>query len=650
MSDELQAGDVFATHYRLEELIGEGGFARVFRASSPHGPVAVKLLRPSAPDEAAAREERFRREAAILAGLRSPHTVRLFDSGMTDEQPYLVSELLAGDDVADIIARGPCSESIVATVLFGVLHALDEAHAHGLVHRDVTPTNVRLVPTPHGPVAKLFDFGVARVEDAEQTRLTQTGAMVGTPRYMAQEQLLGAPATPASDIYSLAVVAYEMLLGTDAPGLDDPTSRLFIDETAPVSEPLRAMLNAMLEPSAARRPQRAAELLRQLQGPSPTEVAAAPESSTSNLAWIALLIIVVAVCAIAIARIVHRTTDNEPQPPPPVKMPVAMVPDVAVQPQDFGAAPDLAVPEEESPKPCEVEQPFVGWNRVETMSGLELRSYLTYAPALPPGTRAPLIVVLTDYREATSSLLDVDALDATRAGIDLHTTREFIEEIGLRQVADEHGVVIAVAHGPDHVKRVPLDFDLTAFDLVQKQLCIDPGRLFVAGMSLAGGRAMKVRCEDFVAGVATIRHRTFERCETSLKVPHIHFAFENDPLLPIGGGPTCNEEVVFPLADYELLWNQHLACGAAKMRPVKHHRDASCRSSSCDAAPFMSCVVPGHRSGLYPYVPSQCGKPAIDVDYEFGPAMWKFFSALEPVLEADAGADADGVPVEPDRD
>ncbi|HVW18175.1 MAG TPA: serine/threonine-protein kinase, partial [Solirubrobacteraceae bacterium] len=207
------AGTVVLDRYELVEPLGSGGFATVWRGHDRRldREVAVTAIAPGARPAAAARAER---EALAAARLSHPSIVALYEAGRDDEAVYLVSELVHGADVRELLDEGALSDRDVLRIGATMCDALAHAHARGVVHRDVKPGNV-LVPdaTGLGVVAKLTDFGIARL--AGDDALTETGDVIGTLAYMAPEQADGRVATPASDLYSLALVLYEALSGVN---------------------------------------------------------------------------------------------------------------------------------------------------------------------------------------------------------------------------------------------------------------------------------------------------------------------------------------------------------------------------------------------------------------------------------------------------
>jgi serine/threonine-protein kinase len=195
--------------YELHAIIGEGTFGRVYRGRDRRlaRPVAVKVIKPWwAEDPEWART--FEREAQLLASINDPGIVQIFDVGATGEGLYYVAELVEGESLADRLGRGPLRPGEAVDLAQQIGAALAQAHARRIVHRDVKPANVLI--SAHGR-AKLGDFGVARL--AEGTSEGGGATIVGTPRYMAPEQARGGAITPATDVYALGVVLYEMLSG-----------------------------------------------------------------------------------------------------------------------------------------------------------------------------------------------------------------------------------------------------------------------------------------------------------------------------------------------------------------------------------------------------------------------------------------------------
>ncbi len=207
---EALAGTTLADKYRLLRLLGSGGMGYVYQAEQLDlgRSVAVKLLRPELSSNAV---QRFRNEAKSASRINHPHAVAVYDFGVTDEEvPFLVMEHLRGQTLASLIEAQPLSPQRIVALTAQVLSALAEAHACGVVHCDLTSDNVIVERLRDGDdFAKVIDFGLARAFDAVQPG----SRIVGTPEYMAPEQIRGEPVTPATDLYAVGVLLYEMIVG-----------------------------------------------------------------------------------------------------------------------------------------------------------------------------------------------------------------------------------------------------------------------------------------------------------------------------------------------------------------------------------------------------------------------------------------------------
>jgi WD40 repeat protein len=200
---------LLAGRYRLEGLLGRGGMGEVYRAvdTSDGQVVAVKVLPAAAGHQHA---DRMRREAQVVASLAGPHIVELLDAGDDDGRVYLAMRLVDGADLRRLLAGGRLDPARAVDILTQVAEALDTAHANGIVHRDVKPSNILL---SEDGTAYLTDFGIARPLDPEVTKMTVTGGYVGSLDYIAPEQLRGLDVTGTADVYSLTCVLYECLTG-----------------------------------------------------------------------------------------------------------------------------------------------------------------------------------------------------------------------------------------------------------------------------------------------------------------------------------------------------------------------------------------------------------------------------------------------------
>jgi eukaryotic-like serine/threonine-protein kinase len=206
--------------YRLVELIGRGGMGEVWRAEHRlfARPAAIKLITSQRLDEASGiAEERFRREAQVAAGLRSPHTIQLYDFGITrDRRLYYVMELLEGCDLQALVTRyGAQPPERVAYILRQACRSLAEAHSAGMVHRDIKPGNLHIGRLGlEYDFVKVLDFGLVKREGGlPDIQLTAPEAISGTPAYMAPEMASGQPVDSRADLYALGCVGYFLVTG-----------------------------------------------------------------------------------------------------------------------------------------------------------------------------------------------------------------------------------------------------------------------------------------------------------------------------------------------------------------------------------------------------------------------------------------------------
>ena len=212
-------GDVFAEKYLIEQVLGEGGMCVVFAARhlQLEQRVAIKVLRPEMLYQPEVIE-RFQREGKAAIQIRSDHVVRIFDVGSDEASgPYIVMECLEGSDLdALLLANGPLPIDAAVDYMLQASEALAEAHALGIVHRDVKPANIFLTRRADGsPLVKVLDFGISKIGgESKNPKLTAHGAVMGSPRYMSPEQMHGTRDVDARcDVWALGVVLYELLVG-----------------------------------------------------------------------------------------------------------------------------------------------------------------------------------------------------------------------------------------------------------------------------------------------------------------------------------------------------------------------------------------------------------------------------------------------------
>jgi serine/threonine protein kinase len=253
--------------YEIQSQIGEGAMGTVYSAVHPliGKMVAVKVLKPELCANQASLD-RFLHEAQAVNKIGHPNIVDVFSfNELPDGRVYFVMEWLRGEDLKVRLSRGPMAVEEACDVLDGIARALEAAHAKQIVHRDLKPDNVFLHRIDNGPVmVKLLDFGIAKlVKQSPGTEKTQTGNMLGTPRYISPEQARGVNVDYRSDIYSLGVMAYETLAGR-APFQGETAMDIVVQHMsepppalslfAKVPKPLEQCVMRMLEKDPANRP------------------------------------------------------------------------------------------------------------------------------------------------------------------------------------------------------------------------------------------------------------------------------------------------------------------------------------------------------------------------------------------------------------
>jgi serine/threonine-protein kinase len=306
MPSAREDAPALAGRYRIIRQLGHGGMASVLLAEDERlgRLVAIKRLHTSSPEDALAR---FRREARIGASLNHPNVVSIFDSTTDEDSLLIVMEYVDGESLKERLARGRLEMDAAIEVLKQIGAALDHAHAAGIVHRDVKPSNVLIAGDGN---AKLADLGIATAVDA--TRITSTNDIIGTLSYIAPERLENAPDDASADVYSLAAVAFEALSGQKAQRGRTPTEivtagrPLDLREAWPAAPAAAAeVLAEGLARDPIERPSSAGELVRRLSAALHAEASqASPDpEATAPLA--------------VPAPIPSHTPPVEPSPAPP---------------------------------------------------------------------------------------------------------------------------------------------------------------------------------------------------------------------------------------------------------------------------------------------------------------------------------------------
>ncbi len=219
---QLANGTIFKSRYEITGFLGEGGFASVYAAKDVEigREVAIKILHILAttldPTTHVSIVERFRQEARTAAQIKHPAVMTIFDVGMTDDNhPYIIMDLLEGHDLEkELETHGPMELARALPLFCRCLEALAEAHRLNIVHKDLKPSNLFLTHPRSGRESiSILDFGIARVTEDNDARLTSAGQILGTPRYMAPEYIDTQTVSPATDVYQMGLILIEMLIG-----------------------------------------------------------------------------------------------------------------------------------------------------------------------------------------------------------------------------------------------------------------------------------------------------------------------------------------------------------------------------------------------------------------------------------------------------
>jgi hypothetical protein len=296
---KMEPGTTIAGRYELLDKLGAGAFGAVYRARQLgiDRSVAIKLLMPDAEAVDSTAVQRFQREAKLSSSLEHPNTITIHDYGQWDNVLYLVMEYVRGESLRELCRREVrLDPNRALAITRQILLSLQEAHSRGIIHRDMKPANIMLFDrVGEKDVVKVLDFGIAKFisNDAEvmgaenaQKDLTVAGRIVGTPRYMAPEQIRGGKPSPASDLYAMGLILFEMLVGqravhgestisliamqlSDAPAVDPNDAR--------IPSPLRELLRRATAKGMDERFETAAEFIEAIDAIDRGQLAAATE-------------------------------------------------------------------------------------------------------------------------------------------------------------------------------------------------------------------------------------------------------------------------------------------------------------------------------------------------------------------------------------
>lgn len=393
--------------FRLEKALASGAGGDVYEAThlALGALVAVKVLRAGPPETGDIRRKRFLREARVAAGLRTDHVVRIYDvvapeSGLT----YIVMELLQGETLADRVQRvGPLPIAEAVDFVLQAAKPLGQLHAQGIVHRDVKPSNLFLARDADGnEVIKLLDFGVAAFQQpvARDSSLTLTDSMVGTPRYMAPEQVQSSRSVDArADVWALGITLYEMVAGK--PPFDGQTvlavlNQIERQEPKPLAEarhgvpsPLAALVHACLAKDPAGRPADARELVEAL---GAFTARAAPSRAPVPRRWL-----VAAGAGVAVVALAVLAARRSPEAPAQAALPAvaaSMAPEpLAATTATPATAPTVAPAPPPSVLTAVVAAPLLSSAPTASLSGVSqhhgVRPVVRTDPSKPPSHKPP---------------------------------------------------------------------------------------------------------------------------------------------------------------------------------------------------------------------------------------------------------------------
>lgn len=317
--------ELLGGRYRLEGLIGQGGMADVHRATDTrlNRPVAVKIFGPGNDPTA---DQRFEQEAQVMANLRHPGLVAVHDFAVEPERAYLVMELVDGPSLKDVIAAEDLPPDDIRRIGSEIAQTLAYVHGQGVTHRDVKPSNILIDSDGR---ARLADFGIAALLGVDGH--TAAGEIIGTPAYLAPEQVRGTHVGPPADIYALGLVLLEAWTGRQeyqGEGLQGAAERVHRAPVVPadVPEPLRSTISAATATDPHRRPDghRVAEMLAAAAPAPAAPVQPEPEPGTADLGssgagkWIAIGAFAVALLVLLISYLLFSGGDED-APAPPVE-------------------------------------------------------------------------------------------------------------------------------------------------------------------------------------------------------------------------------------------------------------------------------------------------------------------------------------------
>ncbi len=434
--------------YRIVSVLGEGGMGRVYLGLNPiiGARVAIKVLMHLA----AANQEmvgRFFAEAQSVNTIRHEGIVNVIDLNyLEDGRPYIIMELLPGEPLSDKIRKGPLSLFSAASIVLEILSALEAAHAAGVVHRDLKPDNIFISPSGH---AKLLDFGIAKLMPNYQASLigptTNSGALLGTPSYMAPEQVTGDPIVPATDLYAVGAILYEAVTGIVA----------FQGDT------LYGLFQRIVSDPPAPPSQYRAELMGPFQNLILQALAKTPQQRPASAASMAQML----------ASVRSQLSENIADGQPPlttqnIGLGATLSVDM-VRPQSLAPAPQISSPPQKgaevrqqpisNPGATPIHRPAVESNTATTTH----RSSL-FKKLIPPVLLVSLAAGVFFFLRSNDSSDQTKTISARRPAALHQTPSEFAADAQHLAAAEGSGIVLIEEKDPSTPS--PANYDVKAFD------------------------------------------------------------------------------------------------------------------------------------------------------------------------------------------
>ena len=656
-----EPGQWFQNRYELGKLLGKGGFAAVFRAVDHEvgREVAIKILMPDHNGYEPGLVNRFLREGRIVAGLQDPHNITMFDFGRTEEDLlFMVFEYVKGSDLSKLLMRtGPMPENEVIHILQQLLSALREAHGAGILHRDIKPANVFIHSyMEDNRRVKLLDFGIAKptmnegeVDELEEE--TKSGMSPGTPRYMSPEQIYGDELTPASDIFSLGLVAYEMLSGR--PAVQGRTTKetllhqlsdkpILLPPFLRISPELRMLVDTMTRKRPTERYQSVQEVAQHLNAVASLSISrplsrpivvqtdeGMSEQTKQKLSTIGLVVgvlVVLAALAVPGYKVIKNIIDPPPPfvpgaPAPPGVMPavdpvadLAPVADAGPRILDIGSEPD------EKKSGCGELPEQTGDAKISFDVGVITKRYAVSVPRdYDPDYKHPIVLVFHGNK---------------------YSPETAISQLGLGPVASTEKFIVAAPQVPtepdDELIITPWSMKAhialieDVLDNIEASFCADRSRVFLAAHGIIGKSVFDLACLMPVSGIATtsyLRIHDKMHCKLPEPVPQIHLVGMGNKFTPVKGTGMCANPVWrnIPLKLSEKEGFKVNECSGKEFswHSFKH---GSCITKACEA-PYVSCRLDDsfefQETALMSVIAGHCETKM--TQFDVAQTMWRFF-------------------------